>query len=502
MVVSALTGSVAAGPGVVPTGFQDVLLAGGLDWPVAIALLPDGRVLFTEQFSGRIRLVVNGAISAVDPVCTVPGVRNNPGSEQGLLGLAIDPQWPGRPYLYVHYDDATTPTIHIARFTVTGDLDYTGSGSLTIDPASRYDLITDIPDNGIEHNGGTLRFGPDGRLYVSLGEDGVACASQDTTSLLGKILRLEVAGLPAGPGGPPARSAITPAGNPFGSHPDANARLIWTMGLRNPFRFWIDTDGALFIGDVGRSAWEEIDRVAAGGLDMGWPLIEGNASFGNCPGVGSWEMVAPIYTYPHVNYNYAVIGGPLIRVSCGTLLPADYIGSYFFADYYDGFLRRLVGSGNSWSLAAPVAGQPNSTDWGTGFTDVSAWAIDCAGRMCYCRQSVGFEGMTGEIRRVEIEAGGTPGPQHVDFRPPWPSPARGAVTFDFTLAAPARVELTIYDGGGRLVRRVVPVRLEIEGDHREVWDGRDEKGGAVGPGLYFARLVVDGDPVVRRFPLL
>src|SRR5262245_53025667 len=110
------------GPRTVPTRFHDALPARGLNWPVAVAGLPDGRALVTEQFSGRIRLIANGGISVVDPVCTVPGVRNNPGSEQGLLGIAVDPQWPARPYVYVHYDDATTPSIHIARFTVAGDL--------------------------------------------------------------------------------------------------------------------------------------------------------------------------------------------------------------------------------------------------------------------------------------------------------------------------------------------------------------------------------------------
>jgi glucose/arabinose dehydrogenase len=526
MLAALAAAGASAGPGVVPTGFQDVLVAGGLRWPVAIAMLPDNRVLVTEQFTGRIRLLVGNGIAAVDPVCTVPGVRNNPGSEQGLLGIAIDPGWPLRPYVYVHYDHATTPTIHLSRFTVTGDLNFATNGSLSIDPASRYDLITDIPDNASNHNGGTLRFGPDHMLYVSLGEDAAPCAAQDTTSLRGKILRLDVSGLPAGPGGPPPRSAITPAGNPFASHPDLNARLVWALGLRNPFRFTIDQGGVLFVADVGEGAWEEIDRLPAGGLDLGWPLFEGDVPYTTCAGVTGSGMTGPIYTFQHLGGSYAVIGGPVLQPTCATIvsgpsrggvgegrgasesrdadLPGEYFGNYFFSEYYHGFLRRLVGSGNSWSLALPVAGQPNPTDWGTGFNDVSDWATDCLGRMYYCRQSVGFLDNTGEIRRITIptSTGVPPLTPGLDFRPPWPSPAHGRVYFDFTLPAESPIELGIYDGRGRLVRRLVAPRVESAGSHREVWDGRDAGGRGAPPGLYFARLRVAGRDLVRRFPRL
>src|SRR5204862_7040858 len=127
----------------------------------------------------------------------------------------------------------------ISRYRVTGDLAFTGNGGLTVDPASRYDLVNDIPDRASNHNGGTVRFGTDGMLYVSIGDDG-SCASQDLTSLAGKILRLDVSRLPAGAGGPALRSLVTPSGNPVVSNPDSNAHLVWSDGLRNPFRFHVD----------------------------------------------------------------------------------------------------------------------------------------------------------------------------------------------------------------------------------------------------------------------
>src|SRR5262245_38798696 len=245
----------------VPTGFTDELVIGGLSQAVGMTFLPDGRLLVVEQVSAKIRLVVNGAFATPDPVITVPNV-NTFGGEQGLLGIAVDPGWPARPYIYIHYDHTGNTNIWISRYTVAGDLAFSGSGNLTIDPATRYDILTDIPDIQLNHNGGTLRFGPDGMLYDSIGDDATSCAAQDFTSLAGKILRLDVSGLPAGGGGPPAKSAITPADNPYVGMSNANAKLIGYLGLRNPFRFAIDqTNGAVMVGDVGENAREEIDYV-------------------------------------------------------------------------------------------------------------------------------------------------------------------------------------------------------------------------------------------------
>ena len=149
----------------VPTGFADqpaVTVGAGaaLDRPASMAFLPDGRLLVVEQKSAKIRLFVNGALAATDPVVALPSVRTA-GGEQGLLGIAVDPGWPGRPYLYVHCDDASGPWIRISRYTAAGDLAFTADGSLTVDAATRYDLLNRLPDNASNHNGGTVRFGLD-----------------------------------------------------------------------------------------------------------------------------------------------------------------------------------------------------------------------------------------------------------------------------------------------------------------------------------------------------
>ena len=209
------------------------------------------------------------------------GINGGP-DEAGLLGIAVDPGWPARPYVYTHAT-ATSGFVRISRYTVTGDLSNTGNGSLSISTSSRYDLINDIPDDAGNHNGGSVRFGPDGMLYVSLGEDADPCAAQDTT-LKGVILRLDVANLPAGSGGPPPGDLITPSDNPFATTVGW-MRASSILGLRNPYRIHIDPqNGAVFIADVGQSQWEEIDRADVGGRNFGWPVREGPNSYSSmCP---------------------------------------------------------------------------------------------------------------------------------------------------------------------------------------------------------------------------
>ena len=211
--ILALLVPAARAQGTIPAGFSDSLLVGGLDFPVGMAFLPDGRLLVVEQKSAKIRLIRNGVLAATDPVATVPAV-NTSGSERGLLGITVDPGWPARPYLYIHCNNAGTSTIRITRYTAAGDLTGTGDGGLTVDPATGYDLLNDAPDQFFNHNGGTLRFGHDNMMYASLGEDADACAAQDTVSLRGVILRLDVSNLPPGPGGPAPRSLVNAAGQP------------------------------------------------------------------------------------------------------------------------------------------------------------------------------------------------------------------------------------------------------------------------------------------------
>jgi glucose/arabinose dehydrogenase len=487
---------------ILPDGFADQLVVGGISLPTGVAFLSGGRLLFVEQSTARIRLIVNDALAATDPVATVPNVRT--GGERGLLGIAVDPGFPARPYVYVHCDDMSAFVIRISRFTVGGDLSFSGNGSLTINVASRFDVISGIPDINSNHNGGTLRFGPDGMLYASFGEDGMGCAAQDTSGLRGVILRLDVSRLPPGAGGPPARSLITPPGNPFPSG-GLNARLIWAFGFRNPFRFQIDPlNGALFIADVGEDNWEELDRAPSGGLDFGWSRFEGPVPFdGNC--TLTLPATAPIHAYERGGATAAVISAALYRPPAGAArpFPGEYDGNYFFSDYYMGFLRRLSRSGTSWSVAAPVPGQLDPANWATGLGFASDYAVGPDGSLWYCRQCSPGPSCTatGQIRRiVRTTTVGAPRALAAtpSFAAPYPAPSSGAVHFSYSLPEPQRVTLVLLDLGGRVVRRLLGPEAQEAGSHTLIWDGRDDRGRSVRAGVYRAVLSAGGRTVARR----
>src|SRR5438552_3549230 len=194
----------------VPDGIVVETLAPGLSAPVGFDFLPDGRVLYVEQNAARLRLFREGAGVQATPVLSVTGVAT--GGERGLLGVAVDPRYPTSPYVYLHYDVAGTSTIRISRYTLAGDLNGTG-GDLTADPATRFDVVVGIPDVATNHNGGTLRFGLDGLLYSSLGDDASSCSAQ-TPGLRGAILRLETRSLAPGPG-QAFFAQLVPPDNPF-----------------------------------------------------------------------------------------------------------------------------------------------------------------------------------------------------------------------------------------------------------------------------------------------
>lgn len=497
VLLAAIVPAAHAGPATLPTNFTDQQIRAGLAEPVGLARIPDlfwppedlpQRVLFIEQRTCRIGLLIGNSESTVG---VVPGVSSSD-YERGLLGIAVDPHWPIRPYVYVHCTDGRFGhKIAISRFTLTGDPTFASDGTLQLDTASRFDLLRDLPDNASNHNGGTVRFGPDGCLYVSLGDDAGGCTAQDTTVLAGKILRLDVTRIPAGPGGPATRAMLTPPDNPFVAHRDSSARLVWALGLRNPFRFHIDPlTGALFVGDVGENTWEEVDRIGSAGLDIGWPMREGPANFVSCPGASSANLVVPIAYYDHPTGMVVMSAGIYRRPAKGLeRFPADYDGDYFYFDYVTGFMRRLDGSGSSWSAAPFAPGQPNSQNWGEGFHHVTDFLEMPDGTLWYCRQ------LPGEIRRIAYVSP-TDAPalaaSELWFAAPTPTPSRGRVVLAWSQARGADVSLAIHDLGGRRLRVLERGDARVAGRHEHVWDGRDDSGAPVGPGVYFARLVVGG----------
>ena len=423
-----------------PPGFTDELVVAGFRYSPNMAWLPDDRILVVEKYDARIRIVVNGVLLPT-PVAVLDSVRQTP--ESGLLGIAIDPGWPARPYVYAHYNHLGGPFIHIARFTAVGDLTFTGNGHFTLDLASRHLLLGYLPDDANIHNGGNVRFGPDGMLYVSLGDDSNPCTSVLKESLQGKILRLDVSNLPDGPGGPPAFADLTPADNPFVNDPSPAARLVWAYGLRNPYSFQIDPPtGQLVIADVGDSKYEEVDLQTAPGQNFGYPSFEGP---GNtkifCPYVEPQTSVPPIYAYDRTQFccGAAIITSPRYRRMGGPYqFPAEYEGDVFVSDVGEGILRRAHHDGTSWGLADSVAGQPTALNWGINMVGVTDYHVHSDGSLYYLRYAYYFQDGTGVIRRIRYDNTVAVPPARaarIAFAAPVPAPARSRVTLAFTIEA-------------------------------------------------------------------
>ncbi len=476
----------------VPDGFLSELYVGGpySGEPVAFTFLPDGRQFILERGSGGVRLAAVGAGTSV-LLMYVPDVTWD--LEQGLLGAAVDPAWPSRPYVYLYYTHVSGFS-RLAMYTASGDLADPGSTSMTL--ANPFLLLSDIPDDEALHNGGTVRFGPDGMLYLSLGEDLTKCGAQDTTDLRGSILRLDVSAMPQAGSGPPAKADITPSGNPFPG-PNANVQLIYAWGLRNPFRFTIDdSTGDLFIGDVGDVQFEEINVVSyagGGGENFGWPIREGlgDPGYGHACGQGN-PMTDPAFVYTHdAIFPNAVIAGPRVHPVAGSSvsLPPSYDGSVFFGDWGLGVIRRIIDTGSGWDLAPAVAGQPSAEDWVQGVNYITDLQQGPDGALYFMKHSTG-RGLYRIVSSGGVDAGPDAAPAGSPFARVSPNPiGLGAGVFQWNLGATMdtedRLSLRILDVRGRTVRRLandLPVHGRIE------WNGRDSRGQSLPTGVYLWRL--------------
>jgi glucose/arabinose dehydrogenase len=324
--------------------------------PVAIANAGDGsgRLFIVEQ-PGRIR-IYNGSQLLATPFLNITNIVNSNGSEQGLLGLAFDPDFADNGYFYVNYTgkNGVGDTV-IARYHVS---DATPNDA---DEGSALPLLT-IAQPQSNHNGGALQFGPDGFLYISTGDGGgggdndvghnpTIGNAQDLNSLLGKMLRIDVHNNNTGDG----LAYDIPPGNPFANDGNPNTRAeIWAYGLRNPWRFSFDRQtGDMFIGDVGQDAWEEIDFQPAGvgGRNYGWRRMEGDQCFNPSSGCQTGSLILPILNYENPdNSCRAVSGGYRYR---GGSYP-QFAGVYFYADNCSGEVWGATQSGADWTEGDPI----------------------------------------------------------------------------------------------------------------------------------------------------
>ena len=337
-----------------PAAPQWKMIANGLVRPTGLADPGDGtgRLLILEQ-PGRIRVYQNGAILP-QPFLDITDRINSTGNEQGLLGIALHPQFRSNGLFYVNYTDLNGDTV-IARFKVSANPDLA-------DPASEKDLLH-VKQPFPNHNGGSIVFGLDGLLYMGLGDGGSQgdphLNGQSLNTYLGKLLRIDV-----DHGDPYA----IPADNPFakgGGLPE-----IWAYGLRNPWRFSFDRQtGDLYIADVGQDLYEEIDFLPAGsngGVNFGWSYREGFHPYKGSPPAGL-KLQDPVYEYTH-DLGCSVTGGYVYR---GSLHP-ELQGVYIYGDYC---------TGRVWGLKRSADGTwQNSQLFLTGL-NISSFGEDQAGEL-------------------------------------------------------------------------------------------------------------------------
>ncbi len=310
--------------------------ASGFNRPVDIKHANDSRLFIVEQ-DGVIKILDDQGNTNTTPFLDIDARVRSTGNEQGLLGLAFDPNYTTNNRFYVNYINNSGDTV-IARFTT--------SSNPNIADATSEEILLTVPQPYTNHNGGSLAFGTDGLLYIALGDGGSAGdpqnLAQNLQSYLGKILRVDVSG---------ATGYTIPPNNPFVGN-SAALDEIWSYGLRNPWKISFDSDtGELWIGDVGQNNREEINNVPIvnAGYNFGWKCYEGNEIFNTtgCPSTSTITFPVGEYNYGGTPFRCSITGGYRYR---GTEYPSLQ-GWYIFADYCSNELGALrPGSVEPWDI--------------------------------------------------------------------------------------------------------------------------------------------------------
>jgi glucose/arabinose dehydrogenase len=366
-------------PGTAQTlALRPQVFASGFSSPVLFLQDPANRaVQFVVEQGGRIRVVRDGVVLPNDFLDLRSAISS--GGERGLLGMAIPADSSGR--VFVNFTNPAGHTV-VARFRRSAD-------PLVADPASRFDLrwgggSAFIVQPFSNHNGGHMVFGPDGSLYIGMGDGGASDdpdhRAQNLAELLGKMLRIDV----SVPDGHPNGYQI-PGDNPFaagGGRPE-----IWSVGLRNPWRFSFDDPGrggtgAMVLGDVGQGRFEEVDYEppGRGGRNYGWRNREGAHDNVTSRPPAFTPLVDPVHEYSRAD-GQSITGGFVYR---GRLLGAGFVGRYFFADFVQGRVWSIALSPDGSSGEARAAGLIEHTadlSAGTAIGSVSAFGVDADGEL-------------------------------------------------------------------------------------------------------------------------
>ena len=398
-------------PAPVHAQLRATLLATGFNRPNGIVIDPvvPGAVYVVDQ-RGVVRAFLNGA-ERPSPFVDLSAIVST-GGEQGLLGMAFPPDAAGTGRVFVHFTNSSGNSV-VARFT------RSAADQMVLNPTSRFDLKWPNGSGGRQdfitqpyanHNGGHLAFGPDGFLYIGMGDGGSGNDpqnnAQNPATLLGKMLRIDVSGSPA-------NGYTIPATNPVFNTMTPALPEIWAFGLRNPWRYNFDdlgpgNTGALIIGDVGQNAREEIDYEPSmqGGRNYGWRVREGTLdNFQEAPAY--FPLTGPILEYPHAGQNgEAITGGYVYR---GSALGATYQGRYFYADCVQGRVFSLqLNVSPIDGEATAGANTEHTSEMGGPFRCIGSFARDTAGELYF--MDFGYSASnTGRIFKIELAGALAPG---------------------------------------------------------------------------------------------
>ena len=441
--------------------------------PVGLVASPDGR-LFALEKDGRIKVFNDTPNVATSTMFLdlADSTANN--FECGMLGMAFHPDYANNGYFYVTYiNKAKLPLKWVlARYHVSADPN-------VADPNSELRLI-EITQQNTYHKGGDIHFGPDGYLYTTAGEDGDIYKSQILDNLKGKMMRIDV-DHPAG-----GLNYGIPADNPFKNNNVGYRQEIWAWGFRNPWRFSFGPDGKIWEGDVGLDTWEEVNIISKM-RNYGWPLTEGTQCDYPTPcDTTGRNIKLPLWQYLHESpWGAAIIGG---WVYLGAEHP-QLLGRYIYGDTQTDQIWALYWDGVNPPSNVEIFHYPPEATYR--FTSI-------------CQRSdreLLFTGYFGGIYKLI----GTPSAVG-NATPPAASSILSATPNPFVretrlrISSPAGAAIDIYDVSGRLVQRIIS---SGHGEREAVWDGTTRSGERATSGVYFARLVVNGQAAgTRRIVLL
>jgi len=453
-------------------------IATGLNRPLFLTAPPGDDRLFVLEQPGRIQLLnADGSLIGTFLDIQDQVVFGSGNDERGLLGMAFSPTFASDRLFYLNYSNNSGATT-VSRFQVLA------SDPNLADAASEEILLT-IAQPFTNHNGGRIQFGPDGYLYIAMGDGGSqgdpSNRAQNLNDLLGKVLRIDVSGgLGSGYTSPPS--------NPFfGGVPGLDQ--IWAYGLRNLWGLTFDSmTGDLYLADVGQGSWEEVNVQPAsseGGENYGWRLMEGNHCYNPPSGCDDGSLVHPVHEYSHGAGRCSVTGGVVYRGSI-----AELQGHYFFAEWCSAQIWsfRWNGAGGITDFIERTA---EFAPTGATIATISGFGTDGHGEMYLCDRGTGANG---EIFKVIADAVAVPpAGDRSDIVLAAPNPFRTETRLALDLPHGENVRVTIVDLQGRTVRQLLD-GAPISGD--VVWDGRDDAGRDVSPGVFIVE-IQSGERVSR-----